>query len=121
MAFTGTPEITMVADNLVRITNVSLGIAATGTIALFGFAGGGSPVILPQAFQPRVYELPYGTVSLEDSIQVSVTIPADGDPAVFLGVTKEDGDDPTLFLITIGNLDAEGVASGTLDIYVRFH
>jgi hypothetical protein len=121
MAFTGTAVFTMVADDLVRITGLSLDVAATGTLALFGYEGSPGPEILPQAFQPKPYTLVYGDVTLEDSIQVSVTLLSDGDPGVDIGITKENGDDPTLFLITIGNLDSEGVPSGELDIYVRFH
>lgn len=122
MAFTGVAVIKQVADNLVRITGLSLAAeGVTGTIALFE-----SLVVpgvrLPEGFQPRVFSRPNNSnVSLQDSVQVYFTYEDTGASADAISVVKT-GDDPTDFLITMTNNAAvEGGDSGDLDIYVRFH
>jgi hypothetical protein len=123
MAFTGNPVVKQVADNLVRITGVSLAAeGAAGTIGLFEklVAAG---VVLPAGFKPRTYDLPDAAadVSLQDSIQVAITFTNAGAVYEAISVVKT-GTTPQDFVITLTNNAAvEGGDSGALEIYVRFH
>lgn len=115
MAFGGTAVIKMVADNLVRITGLTLAASAAGTIGLSTSTS--SPgVLLPASFQPGPYDSVDPTaVALQDAIQVEVHNVAA--TAISLQSVKT-GTGPTDFLITLTN---QGAAAGTLEIYVRFH
>lgn len=115
MAFGGAAVFKMVADNVVRITGLTLAAAATGTIGLTGNTG--SPgVTMPAAFAPGTYDsVDPTTVALQDSIQVdvhNVAATAISSQIVKTGTSAAD------FLVSITN---QGAASGTLEIYVRFH
>jgi hypothetical protein len=113
MAFTGSATIKKVAENLYRITGLSLAADAAGTI---GLAGGSGDVELPETDDWQ----PYGDVTLIDAIQCYV-IPAGDQPAtaVPVRVTKAGATNDT-FLITLTSDDG-AAASGALEIYVRFH
>ena len=47
MAFTGTATIVLVSDSIVRVTGLTLGVSAEGTIGLFGATGTTPNVRLP--------------------------------------------------------------------------
>jgi hypothetical protein len=115
MAFTGTATVEKITDSLVRFTGLSLGVSEVGTIGLFGDAGADEN--LPDDFNPSAY----GDVSLIDSIQCSVEQDGSGSPlatpAFTIGKSHLPGTSP--FRITITNLVA--TATGSLEIYVRFH
>lgn len=111
MAFTGTPAIQQISDRVVRVTNVSLGNGAAGTIGLFG---GGGEVSLPQAFQPKVYGQ-YGSVDLAESIEVTVMA-----AGATLGADVQVAKTASPFLCTITN-NAAGAATAVLEIYLKFH
>ena len=111
MAFTGVAVVEKIADDLVRITGISLGISAVGTIGLFG--DGAANVQLPDAFDPKAY----ADVSLSDSVQVSAVQDGGGAPLATMMLTIAKAEAP--FQITVTNRIA--TATGTLEIYVRFH
>ena len=119
MAFTGTPTIQKISDRKFRITGVSLGIAATGTVGLA--ANAGAEVKLQAPDWDRYVEpgLQGGQVELDASVQVDVVyVDAAGTTTEPVTVTKT-GDGPTDFLATLTNRDA--AASGALEIYVSYH
>lgn len=120
MAFTGTPVIVQVADNLCRITGVALVTGATGTIGLH--ENSGAPDIrLPASFKPRPYERDGVTVVLPDSIEITFEHEDAGAGINFCSVAKA-GNVPTTFLATLrSDSGVEGPASGDLEIYVRYH
>lgn len=121
MAFTGVAVIQQVADDLVRITGVSLIGGASGTIGLHEDAGTPN-VRLPAAFKPRDFTGPEGQhVALQDSIQVQVIYVATGSSLDAIRVVKT-GTTPENFVATLTNeVLVEGPPSGNLEIYVRFH
>lgn len=127
MAFTNPPKITLVADNLVRLSRTDseneFGLAEgdSGTIGLFE-ADPAAEVTLPEAFKPRDYVNSLGdTVALQDSIQVWITKTAfDLTTEVPITVVKT-GTAPDDFLITLENtIGAEG-GGCDFEIYIRFH
>ena len=120
MAFTGTPVVQQVADNLVRITGVSLAGIASGTI---GLATKTTPaeVSLPEGFQPGQYSRGDDLVTLQDLVQVSIEYAGAVDNPVALSVVKT-GTSPADFQIAITNTElAASLASPTLEIYIRGH
>ena len=111
MPFTGTAVFEEVADDLVRVTGLSL--AAAGANGNFGLAGdAGAEIELPARFQPR----DYGDVTLSESVQVDIQRTSNEANALVLQVVKTEGP----FRITITNNDAAN-ASGDLEFYIRFH
>ncbi len=111
MAFTGVAVVELIAGDLVRITGLTLGISAVGTIGLFG--DGGADENLPDAFNP----VPYADVILSDAIQVSVIQDGGGAPLATMVLTIAFSEAP--FRITMTNLIA--TTTGSLEIYVRYH
>ncbi len=119
MAFTGIAVVKQVADNLVRITGLSLVDGASGTIGLFenAIAPG---VRLPEGFKPRVFSRPDGDVSLQDAVEVDIHPTESGNTAIPINVTKA-GTTPEDFAITLDAAAAAETDTGDLEIYVRFH
>lgn len=113
MAFTGTATVKQISDSKVRITGLSLGIGASGTIGLFGDATAG--VNLPDAFNPKVYDFNGSDVALADSLQCYVV--ADG--AVTVAPAVHIAKAGTPFQITLTNGGA--AASGSIEIWVIYH
>ncbi len=111
MAFTGTPVVKQVSGNVCRITGISLGLGASGTISLHGGTGA---VKLPAGFQPG----PYAAVTLQDAVDVDAKPAAAGATAIPVQVTKT-GTTPTDFLATLTN--GSGTNSPALEIYAKFH
>jgi hypothetical protein len=110
MAFTGVAVTEKISDGLYRITGLSLGIGAAGTISMS--PGAGEVKITDKEWQPL------SSVNLADAVQVAigaagvVTVA----PAVYVvktGSTQAD------FLATLTNGGA--ALSGALELYVRFH
>lgn len=119
MAFTGVAVVVQVSDRKVRITGLSLVAAAAGTIALFGHAAGPG-VILPEGFKPDPYTNSEGaTISLQDSIQVSMIPDAAVATAIPIEVVKS-GTDAADFLATLTNNHAS-TTSPRVEIYVEWH
>jgi hypothetical protein len=118
MAFTGAAVVTLVADNLVRITGLSLLGAAEGTIALDEAVAAG--VNLPAAFKPRRYVNGIATtVSLQDNIEISMVAVTAVTTLVPIQVVKT-GSTLAGFLITMTNTTV-ATASAGLEIYIRHH
>jgi hypothetical protein len=118
MAFTGTATVVLVADNLVRITGLSLAGAAAGTISLA--EGTGAGVELPAAFKPRPYVSgDDSAVSLIDSVEVSMNVVTAVTTLVPITVVKT-GTTLATFLITFTNTTV-ATASAGLEIYIRHH
>ncbi len=118
MAFTGTAVVKQVSDRQVRITGLSLGAGASGTIGLNGATGTTPGVTLPASFQPQVYD--YGTsgVALADSISCSIAfVDTSGVVTTPLTVAKT-GTAVTDFRITLAT---NGSATSPFEIYIRFH
>lgn len=114
MAFTGAAVVKKVAENLYRITGVSLASGDSGTIGLTGHAT--AEVELPQTDDWQ----PYADVTLQDAIQCWCAPVADVSAfAVPIRIVKS-GDTNDDFLITLTN-DAAATNSAALEIYVRLH
>lgn len=111
MAFTGAAVFQKVADNLVRITGLSLAAAQAGTIGLFG---DGAEVELPDNFNIA----PYSDVDLAEAVEVSMVAVDSVVNGLLVRVVKTLP--AGVLLITLTNDDA-GNASPGLEIYVRFH
>jgi hypothetical protein len=125
MAFTGTPVVTLVADNLVRIASGTgeedtFGLAEgdSGTISLF--EGTGADVELPAAFKPRPYVSSDDSVSLQAAVQVEITYTVQGVLQQPVRVVKT-GTTPANFLITLTNDSASELAPVEFELYIRFH
>ena len=116
MAFTGTPVVVQIADNLFRITGISLAAAATGTI---GLVGGSGEIDLPAPSWDRYNNSLGQQIELDQSIQVTVVKAEAGLATTEAVAVVKTGDGPTDFLATLSNPDA--AASGALEVYVRFH
>ncbi len=111
MAFTGTPSIQQVSDRVVRITGVSLGNGASGTI---GLNGGSGEISLPAAFKPTAYGQ-YSGVDLAECVEVTVNA-----AGASLGNNVQIAKTASPFLATITN-NAGGAATASLEIYVKYH
>jgi hypothetical protein len=119
MAFTGTAVVKQVADNLVRITGLSLAGGAAGTIALHE-ATVTPGVRLPAGFKPREYKnAEAADVALQDSLEVSMNVVSDVTTLVPVKAVKT-GTKPDDATITLTNTTV-GTASAQLEIYVRHH
>jgi len=126
MAFTGTPVVTRVSEQLARITGLSLGSGATGTISLNEGAG---QVKLPDSLNWSPYagqDTGVGAVvDLVESVEVDWHFVAD--PGVNYGpsgrvfAVKSGGAAPSTFLITMQNADTSESVSAQFEIYIRFH
>ncbi len=133
MAFTSTPLMTLVADNLVRLSSADVenlfGLAEgdSGTIGLTGKTVPSEVTLMP-AFQPTPYVVDNGastddifTIGLSDSIQVYITKTGfDSTHEVPIRVEKA-GNDPTNFEITLTNDVATEGQGCDFEVYIRFH
>lgn len=118
MAFTGTPVVEQVSDRMVRITGVSLGIAAAGTIGLFGITFITPDVRLPESFRPEHYKYGDDLVTFNASIKVTVQS-ADAVSEFSMPAITKAGTDDDDWRATVTN--TFGSASPGLEIYVEFH
>ena len=109
MAFTGTAVTKKVSDGLYRVTGLSLGIGAAGTIGLDG--GTGEVDLKTPNWNAQ------GSVTLSDAIQVTAGLAGAGAVAPAVAVTKA-GTSVADFLATLTNNGA--AATGPLEIYVRY-
>lgn len=119
MAFTGTAVVTLVADNLVRITGLSLAGAAVGTIGLH--ENSGTPgVRLPASFKPKEYKnAEHEDVSLQASLEVTMVPVTSITTQVPIMVVKT-GTKPADALITLTNTTT-ATTSALVEIYIRHH
>ena len=118
MAFIGTPVIKQVSDQVVRITGITLGAGASGTIGLAGHTGSTPNIVLPAAFKTEHYAYLGDNVPFQDAIDCQVqpdTVIADAIPVSVAktGTTTAD------FRITLSNGFAS--ESAGMEIYIRFH
>lgn len=123
MSFTGTPIVKQIADNIVRIAGIALPGAsgpgsAQGTIGLFGATGDDPDVRLPAAFKPRPYQYGDQNLSLQNVVDVSFVLAADGEPLCNPAVQKTGNSDAD-FRITFFN--GLGTATPDLEIWVKYH
>jgi hypothetical protein len=121
MAFTGTPVVQMLSNSICRITGVSLGAGASGTIGLAARTTPGE-VTLPASFEPKPYTLPGsgGLVDLIEALDVDAKPTTTGAIVVATPVhVGKAGATPETFLATLTN--PSGAATQTLEIYVKFH
>lgn len=118
MAFTGTAVIKQISDSMVRITGLSIGAGANGTIGLAGATGSTPGVRLPASFKSGEYTYNGVTVGLQDSIDCEVN-PAEPIGDMIPISVEKTGTTAAAFRITLSN----GFASESpgLEIYVRFH
>ena len=118
MAFTGTPTFQMVSDSICRITGLSLGAAAVGTIGLTGHTGGAPDVTLPEQLLTKHYaylgvNVPFAAF-IDCDVKPVATLTNFSVPAVAkTGTTVGD------FRITVTN--SFGSTSPGLEIYVKIH
>lgn len=120
MAFTGAATIKVVSQHQVRITGLSLGSAATGTIGLHQKTVA-PDVRLPASFQPKSYNNAEGhKVTIADAVDCRINKAAADANSTQYSVVKTgglgDGDD---FAITITNLVA--AVGPLLELYVFFY
>lgn len=118
MAFTGTPTILQISDNVVRITGLSLASGASGTIGFFEHTGGAPDVTLPQTFKTEHYVYDDTNIPFSDAIQVTVNPVTTTSNFQQVGITKS-GTTRGDWRATLNNAFAS--VSATLEIYVRFH
>ncbi len=102
----GTPVITGLGNGTARITGVSLNAGGVGTIGLYG---SGADIELPSYF------LSSSTPTLTLSDLIEARYQQDSGGASHINVDKSEGP----FTLTFTN--AQGQASGDLEIYVRYH
>lgn len=118
MAFTGTAVVKQIADQLVRITGLSLVGGASGTIGLAGHTGTPPDVVLPGAFKAQPYTYGSANVSLQDAIDVTA-LPAEtsglAQPIAVIKTGTTAGD----YRATLSNAFASECPR--LEIYVKFH
>lgn len=121
MAFIGTPVVTQITDQVVRITGVSLANDTSGTIGLFGCLA--SPdIILPETFQVE----PYNYLGQDIGFQAAISVEAH--PVSQLGhpgpiAVGKTGTTLQSFQISLaaGTLgDSEDDPPG-LEIWIRYH
>jgi len=118
MAFTGTPTFQMVSDRICRITGLSLGAAAAGTIGLFGHTGGAPDVTLPEQFKTEHYAYLGTNVPFQAFIDAEVK-PVTALTNFSVPAVAKTGTTVGDFRITITN--SFGSTSPGLEIYVRVH
>lgn len=123
MAFTGVAVFQMITQNLVRITGLSLGAGASGTIGLARKTAA-AEITIPAQFNPDVYTIDGGggaldTVTLAESLAFEITPNQTGGitAAVPVNVAKT-GTAPEDFQASLAN--PSGGATQGLEIYVRF-
>lgn len=116
MAFTGVAVVEQIADNIVRITGVSLEALQTGTIGLngYGASSGAADIELPAGFVPANY----ADVSLQDQVKVTFVPITQVQTAIPIRVLKT-GTKPLDFLVSMVN-DHASLASPQYEIYVEF-
>lgn len=115
MAFDGSAVVKLVADDLVRITGVSLDAQASGTIGLHGATGTPPDIRLPAGFQPSPYDAVVGAipnvrpdpVELADQLEVTLNVQTDVDQAVPIKTVKT-GTTTADFRITLTNTGSGG-------------
>lgn len=123
MAFTGTPNIVIVAENIIRITGLSLAGSAAGTISM---QEGTGEIKLPEAFGATPYEIYQHIVGLNESVDVTAQAVVAGggggssgpDAAMFFGTTSGTGSTQNDYAATVAVGDAvpfpqDGPAVGT--------
>jgi hypothetical protein len=119
MAFTGAAVIKKISDNIYRITGLSLGIGANGTIGLGENAAAAVKLLGTGWNRYETVGQHGGQVELDESVQCDViSADAAGTAVEDIAVVKT-GDGPADFLLTLTNKDA--AVSGALEIYVKFH
>lgn len=119
MAWTGAAVKKVVSERCVRITGVSLGVSAVGTIGLHNKTAP-ADITLPASFKPGAYVNGEGhQVTLQDAIDVKINKAAADANATQYSVVKAGADvDGQDFSITVTNLVA--AAGAALEIYVTF-
>lgn len=113
MAFTGVPVVQKVTDRCYRITGVSLGIGASGTIQFSDAPVLSGPAIVAPDWQP--YEVD-GLVSLQDMVQVDVNDAGVAAVASAVAIVKT-GTTHADFVATLTNNGA--AITPALEIYVQ--
>lgn len=118
MAFIGSAVIQQISDQIVRITGLSLGAGAAGTIGLAGHTGSTPNVVLPASFKTEHYAF------LGTNVPFQACIDVDARPAEVLGdaipiAVVKTGTTTGDFRATLSN--AFGSQSPGLEIYIKFH
>jgi len=110
MAFAGTPVITSLGHNIVRVSGVLLTGNTTGTI---GPVGSGAEVILPAPFPTTSGS---ATLTMSDLVMISFTVGDVGGVAEATHLHVDKTASPLVVTFSNDTLNA----SGPLDIYVVF-
>lgn len=119
MSFTGTATVVQVSDTVLRVTGLSLGAGASGTIGLSQHTGAAVDVALPASFQPSPYVNAMGDpVSLADMLDISTKPASSLADSIPVAVVKTGSTLPA-FRATFTNGFAS--ASPSLEIYVKIH
>ncbi len=122
MAFTGTAVIKKISENKFSITGLSLAGAAVGTISLL--EGTGEVKLVAEEWRPYKTTGRQGEmIDLSEGVSVQV-VSADAAAVAAVGAQNpsivKTGTTRAAFLITMTNKNTAGVASGLLDIQVRY-
>jgi hypothetical protein len=120
MAFTGTPVVTKIADNLFLVTGADLVLAgdASGTIGFSDKTVAAEVSLVAPSWTPYTID-DDAAVSLINAIQVMINVRTDVTAAVPISVVKS-GTSHADFVITLHN-DSAATVSGVLEIYIRYH
>lgn len=103
MAFTGSPVVTQLNDNELRITGVSLDHSAVGTIGLNGASGGAPDITLPATFRASAYTYQGNPVGLQDSVDAVVNMVSAGPLTNLMPSISKTGTTVADFRISITN------------------
>ena len=118
MAFTGVATVKLVADNIVRITGLSLAGGASGTIS---YSPGTGQVKLPANVEAGKYVTSDGaTCNVADSTDVSAKCSDAAAPSSVAVSVVKTGTTTSDFLATLQNQNSAS-STGGLEIYVKFH
>ncbi len=119
MAFTGSATIKQIADNICRITGLSLAAGASGVIGLTGKSVA-PDVTLPSTFVWTSYAYEGSAVTMQDAISCDVWAGAVGVATAIPVAIVKTGTTKADFAITLTNTHGS-LATPNLEIYVKIH
>jgi len=119
MPFVGTPTVTQIADNMLRITGTAIAANSSASIGLFG-SQATPDLVLPETFAPQPYNYQGHIRGLQDVVAVEACFASQlGSPLGPIAINKQ-GTTNANFLIEIATPSMDG-GPPSLEIYIRYH